>query len=349
MNKFGKNNELDIVCEGGGVKGVALLGALKELEDAGAKFRKVAGTSAGAIVASLIAVGYTTDEIKKEVFDNGLGNLIFGNRLNKILAIFASVVNVPFRKGFCNTKHFKEYLDELFEKKGKTTFKDVCTGEFELKMIASDITNNRLLILPDDLPNDLKEEYKIEDPMDFRISDAVIMSMSFPGYFMPYVLKYKNNEENKESYIVDGGLCSNFPIWIFDINRGTKPKCPTFGINLSEDEKLLKDKKGVFLHQYLFNMVKTVIANYEIKRLSEESKMRTINVPVPNISPIKFNLTEKQIKDLYESGRDAVKLFLNGGIDKTGKRIEPWDFDKYIKRFRNYEEVIDSKEHKDCE
>lgn len=50
MSKFGKNNELDIVCEGGGVKGIALLGALKELEEAGAKFRKVAGTDRKSVV-----------------------------------------------------------------------------------------------------------------------------------------------------------------------------------------------------------------------------------------------------------------------------------------------------------
>jgi NTE family protein len=45
----------DLVLEGGGVKGIGLLGAVLVLADAGYSFPRVAGTSAGAIVASLVA------------------------------------------------------------------------------------------------------------------------------------------------------------------------------------------------------------------------------------------------------------------------------------------------------
>jgi NTE family protein len=54
----------DAVFEGGGVKGVALIGALKRLEEEGIEFGRVAGTSAGAIAASLVASGYKAEEIK---------------------------------------------------------------------------------------------------------------------------------------------------------------------------------------------------------------------------------------------------------------------------------------------
>ena len=55
----------DIVCEGGGVKGIALLGAIYYLEEKGYTFQNFAGTSAGAIVSSLLAVGYTGKELKE--------------------------------------------------------------------------------------------------------------------------------------------------------------------------------------------------------------------------------------------------------------------------------------------
>ena len=56
--------ECDAVFEGGGVKGIGLVGAIKAVEEFGYNFKNLAGTSAGAIVASLLAVGYTTNEIK---------------------------------------------------------------------------------------------------------------------------------------------------------------------------------------------------------------------------------------------------------------------------------------------
>ncbi|PJI08961.1 MULTISPECIES: patatin-like phospholipase family protein [Clostridium] len=63
------------------------------------------------------------------------------------------------------------------------------------------------MILPDDL-----RKYNI-DPMEFSIAKAVRMSCSIPLYFTPYILK----NTSPYSFIVDGGLLSNFPIWIFDV------------------------------------------------------------------------------------------------------------------------------------
>ena len=52
-----EHEKCDLVLEGGGVKGIALVGALSVLEEAGYRFERVAGTSAGAIVGSLVAAG----------------------------------------------------------------------------------------------------------------------------------------------------------------------------------------------------------------------------------------------------------------------------------------------------
>ena len=54
----------DAVFEGGGVKGIGLVGALQAFEEAGFQWQNVAGTSAGAITAALVAVGYTAQETK---------------------------------------------------------------------------------------------------------------------------------------------------------------------------------------------------------------------------------------------------------------------------------------------
>src|SRR3954453_918866 len=57
----------NLVFEGGGVKGVAYAGALEVLDSAGilAQVTAVAGTSAGAITAALVALGQTPDELRE--------------------------------------------------------------------------------------------------------------------------------------------------------------------------------------------------------------------------------------------------------------------------------------------
>jgi NTE family protein len=66
MKSNGRNAEkrVDLVLEGGGVKGVALVGALAALEDQGYIPQNIAGTSVGAILGALLAAGYTAAELR---------------------------------------------------------------------------------------------------------------------------------------------------------------------------------------------------------------------------------------------------------------------------------------------
>src|SRR5690625_7628967 len=54
----------DAVFEGGGVRGIAFAGAIEAMEEKNVEWMRIAGTSAGAIVAALLAAGYTSKEIK---------------------------------------------------------------------------------------------------------------------------------------------------------------------------------------------------------------------------------------------------------------------------------------------
>src|SRR3954447_23721463 len=53
----------DLVFEGGGVKGIGLAGAFAALSDRHWAPKSVAGTSAGAITAALVAAGFSSDEL----------------------------------------------------------------------------------------------------------------------------------------------------------------------------------------------------------------------------------------------------------------------------------------------
>mgnify|MGYP003484396654 CR=1 FL=1 len=66
---------VDGVFSGGGIKGFAYVGAIQALEEKGIKFERVAGTSAGAILATFIAAGFNAQELE-EIFDECLDLLI---------------------------------------------------------------------------------------------------------------------------------------------------------------------------------------------------------------------------------------------------------------------------------
>jgi NTE family protein len=70
-----EKQKVDAVFEGGGVKGIGLVGAISVIEEAGYEFINVAGTSAGAIVAALLAAGYTAAEMKEIITELDLSTL----------------------------------------------------------------------------------------------------------------------------------------------------------------------------------------------------------------------------------------------------------------------------------
>ena len=72
MAALDQQQPVDLVCEGGGVKGIGLAGAYSVLEEHGYRPNNVAGTSAGAITAALIAAGYSSAELKKIVLEHRL-------------------------------------------------------------------------------------------------------------------------------------------------------------------------------------------------------------------------------------------------------------------------------------
>ena len=87
------------------------------------------------------------------------------------------------------------------------------------------------------------------DPMSFDIAKAVRMSLSIPIFYNPKVL-FDNN--NQPCYIVDGGLLSNLPVWIFDCDK--IPRWPTFGLNLI-NTKPVNQKKTSSLRSYLYDII----------------------------------------------------------------------------------------------
>lgn len=300
----------DLVCKGGGVKGIALVGALLYFEECGYIWKKVAGTSVGAIVASLVAVGYTAKEIYDIMLKIDYREFADKNTLQSI-PLIGPPISLFYSKGIHAGDYVENFLSEKFEQKGKKYFKDIYeNGESKLKVIASDVTRHKLIVLPDDLV-----EYNI-NPMEFEIAKAVRMSLSIPFFFEPVILNKKGNP----SYIVDGGLLSNFPIWIFDVSD--RPRWPTFGLNLYNNVQNSNSNPHGLI-SYLMDVIETSLSTSEEIYFKDCDCVRIVNIPTLGISTINFDITKEEMTSLFNSGYNSAKSFL-----------ETWDFNSYINNFR---------------
>jgi NTE family protein len=298
----------DAVFEGGGTRGIAFVGAIEAMEEAEVEWQRLAGTSAGAVIAALLASGYKSYEIRKHLSDLDLLKLRGRTFMNQI-PIFGTLLELMFNLGIYKNDYLETWVDSLLSKKGIQTFADLPDGK--LKIIASDVSNGQMLILPDDLIR-----YRLT-PGDLKVSTAVMMSASIPFFYRPVI--WKSKDRNK-SYILDGGLLSNFPIWIFDTDN---PRFPTFGFRFVKDKVNINAVIPTPLHLFK-NIFKTMLQAHDLRHLNEETKERTIQIPTGNINATDFNLNKDEIDFLYHSGYTSTKKFLT-----------KWDFEQYkVKRMQ---------------
>lgn len=307
--------KFDAVFQGGGVKGTAFVGAVNCLQDNGYKWQNLAGTSAGSIVAALLAAGYTAKELEEIMINMSYTKLLKKNILNDI-PVVGNVFQLVNDFGIYSSRVIENWMFERLWEKGKTKFKDIEKEGIMLKIIAADITRRSILIFPDDL-----KKYGI-NPGEFSIAKAVRMSCSIPFFFKPVKLKY----DDKTDYIVDGGLISNFPIWVFDSD--TAPKWPTFGFKLTNDSRKNHFKKNIVenkrnLISYSIDVINTAFDRDEEVYVADKDSVRTINIPTMGVNATDFAISKKKTMELYRSGYNSTKIFLDS-----------WNFGDYILRYR---------------
>jgi NTE family protein len=323
-------NLVDLVFEGGGVKGIGLGGAFAALEENGFQPNNVAGTSAGAITAALVAAGYSASELKDIVFNMPFSRFKDSGGMARI-PFFGGPLNVLSDLGLYEGKYFHAWIAGLLAAKNVNTFADLLnpdsTGPADrhrLRVIASDVTHRRMLILPTDAPH-----LGIE-PDEMVVADAVRMSMSIPIFFEPVEIK----DADGEHLIVDGGMLSNFPVWLFDAPEGKRPRWPTFGMMLKEPEprkaighRLENEDDPEVKHGSLIDFAKalaqTMMAAHDRLYLDEATYARTIAIPTLGVGTTEFEITHDRVEGLYQSGFDAATKFLKG-----------WDFEDYINQYR---------------
>ncbi|MBU9724181.1 MULTISPECIES: patatin-like phospholipase family protein [Bacillaceae] len=290
--------KVDGVFAGGGMKAFAFVGALQALDKKEIYFDRLAGTSAGAIMATLIKVGYNSHEIAQIFEELELPALLDKKRF-RVLYPFYRWLRLYAKMGFYQGDVFEEWLRQTLHAKGVYTFSDIEPGT--LKMVASDLTNGNLLVIPDDLPN-----YGIE-PENFSVARAVRMSCSLPFFFEPVKLK---NNNGIESMIVDGGVLSNFPIWLFASRNQPRFKRPVLGFRLSPSEVYMEPREIKNALNMLYSMVDTMRTAHDQRYIEKHDAKNIVFIPADHISTTNFNITDEEKDQLIDLGEKSTLKFL---------------------------------------
>jgi NTE family protein len=325
--------DADLVLEGGGVKGIALVGAISVLEDRGYRFHRVAGTSAGAIVGALVAADVRADRMRKIMAT--LDYLAFQDAgwLARLGAP-GQALSLLVRNGIYEGDFFRGWLRDLLAEHDVRTFGDLrgtdpqtslpANQDYRLVVMVSDISEGRLRHLPWDY-----ERYRL-DADAVEVVDAVRASMSIPYFYRP--VKMRDHVSDADRWLVDGGMLSNFPVGVFDRRDAKTPRWPTFGLKLSGRPDALQgvpnEVRGVW--SMTRAMVATMTSFYDRIHLDDPSVVsRTIFIDTLDVRATDFDIDERTQRLLFDNGRRAAEKFLDGGDGQPA-----WDFDAYLERFR---------------
>jgi NTE family protein len=324
--------DADLVLEGGGVKGIGLVGAISVLEERGYRLHRVAGTSAGAIVGSLVAAGMRASELIEVM------NAVDYTRFQDATALShlglpGEALSVLFDEGAFKGDYLVEWLGHHLESAGVSTFADLRDPDpasalpleqrYRLVAMTSDISEGRLRRLPWDYA-----AYGL-DPARVKVVDAVRASMSIPFFYRPVKLRHA---DGRESWLVDGGMLSNFPVDVFDRPTGERPRWPTFGIKLSARPDATLGVAHA-IHgpvSYAQAMLGTMTGFHDQMHLDDPSVLaRTMFVDSMKVKATDFDLGPAERDRLFENGRTAATAFLDGADGAPA-----WDFDAYVARYR---------------
>ena len=194
-----KRPKIGLVLSGGGAKGLAHIGAIKVLEEAGIVPDYIAGTSMGSIVGGLYALGYTADEIS-----------VINQRINWSNYL---TNNMPLYKIGMDEKHdYGRFIGEFPIKGSKVRLPSGMVESqalwnlfLELTWPAASITNFDSLPIPFRCCASDIIHGKIKTFSSGSLPLAMRASMAIPAFFTPVI-------ENDTTIYVDGGIGNNFPV-----------------------------------------------------------------------------------------------------------------------------------------
>ncbi len=305
----------DLVLEGGGVKGAGLVGAVSALTAVAEQYEfwRIAGTSAGAIVASLLAAGMDAAKVRTVMTD-----MDFARFEDAPGGPAGEAAGLLLHEGLFKGQVLHDWIRDNLARQGVHTWADLRLEQpgqpperqYKLMVVVSDVARGRMLRLPWDY-----QRLCGIDPDTASVADAVRASASIPFFFRPWTMACDPavTGGHKQLQLVDGGMLSNFPVDAFDAPEGAERRWPTFGIKLSAQLSLGQQRWASTSTPLSFAkaLIGTMTNAHDQMFIDDPSvSSRTIFVDTTGYKSTDFHLTAEQKNDLYEKGVAAGEKFL---------------------------------------
>src|SRR6185503_5760874 len=241
----------NLVFEGGGVKGVAYGGALEVLDQNGIldQIESVAGTSAGAITATMVALGYSAGYIKDKMLNLDFKSFEDGN-------FFGDLERFRTQFGWYKGEVFLEFMQGEVE--GALGSPDATFTDLNNQRQQDSTKFRELYVVGTNLSQRVDRVFSYASTPDIAIADAVRISMSYPLFFASRKL-------DGDVY-VDGGVLRNYPLRLFDPQTPDEahpglylrtPNFETLGFHLGKN--VLDTRAITDLDQYAGNLFEAIL------------------------------------------------------------------------------------------
>lgn len=334
------------VFEGGGVRAAAFAGAYAAATEAGISFVRVAGTSAGSIIAALIAAGATPAFVKAHLLEKDFKDFLIppterdaafaapsyltkkisgalGEQTKK--AVFLSQYG-----GFYKSDGIQEWVESMLKKLLQPQKPDVAHRPVRF----SDLLLPCTIVSADIAVADVRVWSKETTPNE-DVAYAVQCSSSIPFYFQPVW--------EKHHVMVDGGMLSNLPAFVFagsnQAHRGRFSE-RILAFRLSDDGTHSGKRIGSIL-DFGAAIANTVVKASSAIQLGLQPDVFTIDIPTGSIQATDFDkVGEAEKEDLHQKGERAVKTFVNSERGTVSQLRADTNYNGFEERLLVYVQML---------
>jgi NTE family protein len=282
----------NLALQGGGVWGITYAGAIDELERQGVlqHIQRVAGTSAGSIVALLVALRYTGAEIRKVLEALDYARFLDGGKIDQVARQYGY-----YKSNFAN-ELFRGWVQEKLGSE-KATFTDLTgAGCLDLRVYATNLNTRQIF------------EFSQHKTPNVALADAVRASMSIPLFFTAV--------EIERRIYVDGGAVFDYPIMGF----GKDEIENTLGLAFAQSASVAREDAddGAFGFNQPLQYIRRLVNVLErvqspVFALDDGLQQNTILIDTGEVNSLDFKVSAEKIEMLIANGRKAVKEYFGEG------------------------------------
>ncbi len=320
----------NLVFEGGGVKGIAYVGALEELRTRGIveNIERVGGTSAGAINAILVGLNYSEKETR-----DILWKLDFNNFMDDSWGVIKDTQRLIGKYGWYKGDFFRDWIGSIIKSRtgnSESTFADI-------NALKSAKGFKDLYFIGTNLSTRYSEVFSFEHTPRMCVADAVRISMSIPLFFAAV-------RSIREDVYVDGGVLANYPVKLFDREKYVADNKIETGYYRDQNELIAgrereisnyvynketlgfrldtKDEMSLYrdhaepkryaiddFFAYAWGLIETFMEAQQNNHLHSDDWQRTIYIDSIGVKTTEFDINDEKKTRLIESGRNGVRKY----------------------------------------